>query len=116
LLVGIGPLILKRVGKYCDGSTAIKAVTAQGMGLGVVFEESLKAEVTAGKFIILKFRGLELEGESYVIYAKNRPLRPVEQKFFYMLSDEMVREYGKICSNGASRSKGSSAYSIAAFR
>jgi hypothetical protein len=55
------------------------------MGVGMVFEESLKAEVAAGKFKILKVRGVELEGESYVVYSRGRPLGPWAQEFLEML-------------------------------
>lgn len=74
-----------RVGMYCDGPMAIKAAVAQGMGVGMVFEESLKSEVAAGKFKILKFRGLELEGQSYVVYSKCRPLQTLAEEFLELL-------------------------------
>jgi DNA-binding transcriptional LysR family regulator len=73
------------VAMYCDGPTEIKAAVAQGMGVGMVFEEALKTEVAAGKFKILKIRGLMLEGESYVVYSKSRPLGPWAQEFLEML-------------------------------
>ena len=77
-----------RVGMYCDGPTAIKAAVAQGMGVGMVFEESLKAEAAAGKFKILRVHGLELEGHSYIVYSKSRPLLPLAQEFLEILREE----------------------------
>jgi DNA-binding transcriptional LysR family regulator len=77
-----------RVGMYCDGPAAIKAAVAQGMGVGMVFEESLKAEAAAGKFKILRVRGLELEGHSYIVYSKSRPLLPLAQEFLEILREE----------------------------
>ena len=74
-----------RIGMYCDGPTEIKAAVAQGMGVGMVFEESLKAEVAAGKFKILKIRGLELEGECYVVYSNCRPLGILAEEFLELL-------------------------------
>ena len=88
-----------RVGMYCDGPTEIKAAVAQGMGVGMVFEEALRAEVAAGKFKILRIRGLELEGESYLIYSKSRPLGPWTQEFLDMLRDER----DGVAANGHSR-------------
>ena len=82
-----------RVGMYCDGPTAIKAAVAQGMGVGMVFEESLKAEVAAGKFKILNIRGLELEGHSYVIYSKSRALSLSAQEFLERLR-RAVKQHG----------------------
>jgi DNA-binding transcriptional LysR family regulator len=74
-----------RVGMYCDGPTEIKAAVAQEMGVGMVFEESLKAGVAAGEFKILKIRGLELEGECYVVYSNCRPLGTLAQEFLELL-------------------------------
>src|SRR5262245_31975636 len=59
-----------KIGMYCDGPNAIKAAVAQGIGVGMVFEETLKPEVAAGRFKVLNIRDLHLEGESYIVYAK----------------------------------------------
>ena len=82
-----------RVGMYCDGPTAIKAAVAQGMGVGMVFEESLKAEVAAGKFKILNVRGLELAGQSYIVYSKRRPLSPSTREFLALLRRAAVKPH-----------------------
>lgn len=74
-----------KIGMQCDGPTAIKAAVRQNMGVGMVFEDSLKAEVASGEFKILKVRGLELEGESFIIYSKKRPLSPLAQEFLELL-------------------------------
>ena len=74
-----------RIGLHCDGPTAIKAAVRQKMGVGVVFEESLKAEVAAGEFKILNLCGLELMGESFIIYSKTRPFSPLAQEFLDLL-------------------------------
>ena len=74
-----------KIGMHCDGPTAIKAAVRQKMGVGVVFEESLKAEVAAGEFKILNLCGLELMGESFVIYSKKWPLSPAAREFLILL-------------------------------
>lgn len=81
-----------KVAMYCDGPTAIKAAVAQGMGVGMVFEESLKAEVAAGKFKILKLRGLELQGQSYIVYSMRRPLWPLAQEFLELLRRAAIKQ------------------------
>jgi DNA-binding transcriptional LysR family regulator len=88
-----------RVGMYCDGPTEIKAAVAEGMGVGLIFEEALKAEVAAGRFKILKIGGVELEGESYVVFSKSRPLGQWTEKFHDMLLD--TRDH--LASDGQSR-------------
>jgi DNA-binding transcriptional LysR family regulator len=81
-----------KVAMYCDGPTAIKAAVAQGMGVGMVFEESLKAEVAAGKFKILEVPGLNLAGESYIISSKCRPLSPLAQEFLTLLQRAVTKQ------------------------
>jgi DNA-binding transcriptional LysR family regulator len=74
-----------KVAMYCDGPTEIKAAVRQKMGVGIVFEAALKAEVASGEFKILKVCGLELEGESFIVYSKKRPLSPLAQEFLELL-------------------------------
>ena len=77
-----------KIGMRCDGPTAIKAAVRQKMGVGIVFEDSIKAEVASGEFKILTVRGLELEGESFIVYSKNKPLSPLAQEFLELLRSE----------------------------
>ncbi len=81
-----------KVAMYCDGPTAIKAAVAQQMGVGLIFAESLKAEVEAGKFKILNVPGLELVGESYVIYSQSRPISPLAQEFLALLQRAVTKQ------------------------
>ena len=77
-----------KIGMYCDGPTAIKAAVAQGIGVGMVFEETLKPEVAAGRFKILNIRDLHLEGESYIVYAKGEPIGQWTGSFLTILRRE----------------------------
>jgi LysR family transcriptional regulator, transcriptional activator of the cysJI operon len=74
-----------KVAMYCDGPTEIKAAVRQKMGVGIVFEDALKAEIASGEFKVLKVCGLELEGESFIVYSKKRPLSPLAQEFRELL-------------------------------
>ena len=66
---------------------AIKAAVRQNMGVGIVYEDVIKSEVASGEFKILDVDGLELEGESFIIYSKTRPLSPVAQEFLELLRE-----------------------------
>jgi LysR family transcriptional regulator, transcriptional activator of the cysJI operon len=74
-----------KVAMYCDGPTEIKAAVRRKMGVGIVFEDALKAEIASGEFTILQVCGLELEGESFIVYSKKRPLSPLAQEFLELL-------------------------------
>ncbi len=69
----------------CDGPIAIKAAVRERMGVGMVFEDSIKAEVDSGEFKILNVRGLELEGESFIVFSKHKLLSPLAQEFLELL-------------------------------
>jgi DNA-binding transcriptional LysR family regulator len=64
---------------------AIKSAVRHGMGVGVGFEETVKSEITSGEFKILRVCGLDLEGETFIIYPKKRPLFHLAQEFLGLL-------------------------------
>jgi LysR family transcriptional regulator, low CO2-responsive transcriptional regulator len=91
-----------KISMYCDGPTAIKAAVAQGIGVGMVFEETLKPEVAAGRFKILNIRDLHLEGESYIVYARGEPIGQWTDCFLKILRHERER----LVASSAPRSAG----------
>lgn len=93
-----------KVAMYCDGPTAIKAAVRQKMGVGMVYEDALKSEVASGEFKILHVEGLELEGESFIIYSKTRPLSPLAQKFLELLRATRTSQLAESRSKGLNRS------------
>jgi DNA-binding transcriptional LysR family regulator len=94
-----------KVAMYCDGPTEIKSAVRQRMGVGIVFEDALKAEIASGEFKILKVCGLELEGESFIVYSKKRPLSPLAQEFCELLrSARSTKNSLDACSKSSNRS------------
>jgi DNA-binding transcriptional LysR family regulator len=74
-----------KIGMRCGGPSAIKAAVRQKMGVGLAFEDSVRAEIESGEFKALKVRGLEIETRTFVIYPKNRSLSSMAQKFLELL-------------------------------
>jgi DNA-binding transcriptional LysR family regulator len=70
-----------RVALRCDADAAIKAAVRQKMGVGFMFEDSLKAEVEAGEFELVRVRGFAIEVQSFVVYPKVPPLSPLTEAF-----------------------------------
>jgi DNA-binding transcriptional LysR family regulator len=93
------------VAMYCDGPTEIKAAVRQKMGVGIVFQDALKAEIASGEFKILKVCRLELEGESFIVYSKKRPLSLLAQEFRELLRS--VRTKSEKLESAASRARSS---------
>ena len=92
-----------RIAMYCDGPTGIKAAVRQKMGVGVALADSIQSEVASGEFKILKVTGLELVGQSYIVYSKKRPLSPIAQEFLEMLRNERDRIASRGRSNRSRR-------------
>jgi DNA-binding transcriptional LysR family regulator len=74
-----------KIGLRCDDPMAVRAAVRQKMGVGIGFEETIKADAQAGAFKILKVRGLELAGTSYIIYLKHHQLSPLAQECLELL-------------------------------
>jgi DNA-binding transcriptional LysR family regulator len=80
-----------KIGMRCDGPTAIKAAVREKMGVGMLFADSIKSEVKRGEFKILEVRDLELEGQSYIVYPKNKTLAPPAREFLEFLRSARPR-------------------------
>jgi DNA-binding transcriptional LysR family regulator len=74
-----------KIGLRCDDPMSVKAAVRQKMGVGMGFEDTVKAEVDAGEFKILNLKGLALAGQNFIIYSKKRPLSQVAQAFLELL-------------------------------
>ncbi len=96
-----------RVAMYCDGPLSIKAAVRQKMGVGVVLADAIRSEVASGEFKILKVAGLDLVGQSCIVYSKKRPLSQIAQEFLEMLRGERAKFAAKARSNRSSASLGS---------
>lgn len=74
-----------RIGMLCDGPAAIKAAVRQKMGVGIAFADSIKLELDAGEFKVLKVKDFEVEAESFIVYPKYRALSPLAYEFLELL-------------------------------
>jgi DNA-binding transcriptional LysR family regulator len=74
-----------RIGMLCDGPAAIKAAVRQKMGVGIAFADSIKLEIDAGEFKVLKVKDFEVGAESFIVYPKHRALSPLAQEFLELL-------------------------------
>jgi LysR family transcriptional regulator, transcriptional activator of the cysJI operon len=90
------------VGLRCEEPAMVKAAVRQGMGVGVAFEETVKAPVRRREFEILNIPGLKLAGQSFVIYARKTPLSPLAQEFLELLRGTRVAK-DKITATRGSR-------------
>jgi len=96
-----------KIAMYCDGPTEIKAAVRKNMGVGMVYEDAIKSEVASGELKILKVPGIELEGESSIIYSKKRKLSSLALEFLELLRSARTSQIAKSRSNSSKRSTAS---------
>jgi DNA-binding transcriptional LysR family regulator len=86
LLMG-GPLhgVELNIALRCESPDAIKAAVRAGIGIGILYEDAVKAEINKGEFKIVKLSDLNLEGESWIVYRRDEGLMPAAVEFLRLL-------------------------------
>ena len=74
-----------RIAACCDSPDAVKAAVKRKMGAGILYRDVIEPDVRKGDFKILKVSGLELHGESFIVYHKERELTAHAQAFLMLL-------------------------------
>jgi len=78
-----------RVGLHCNSPMGVKAAVRRGIGVGVLYEDTVKHEVSNGEFKMLKFPGSATWGcFSHIVYHSGRPLAPAAEKFLAVLREQ----------------------------
>jgi DNA-binding transcriptional LysR family regulator len=79
--LGYRPNILMR----CESPEAIKAAVSKKLGVGILYKDLLKQDIARGLFKQLHIRGLSMEGNTYAIYHKHRPLSSCGEAFLKLI-------------------------------
>ena len=69
----------------CESPEAVKTAVREGMGIGILSEDTVKPEIKKGEFKIVKLSDLRLEGESWIVYRRDKSLSPVAADFLRLL-------------------------------
>jgi LysR family transcriptional regulator, transcriptional activator of the cysJI operon len=75
------------IGMRCESPEAVQSAVTQNLGIGLLYYDAVKAAIERGSFKIIQIRGLEIEGETYIVYHKERPLSPYAEEFLKLLRD-----------------------------
>ncbi len=87
---GLNPNIAMR----CESPDAVKAAVRTKMGVGILFKETIEAEVRRGEFKIIKLPMKNFTGESSLVYRKDRSLSASAQDFLNLLRQRQQRSIG----------------------
>src|SRR6185295_6917851 len=73
----------------CGTPDAVKVAVKNKLGIGVLFEANVKSDIRNGNFKMLDLRGVNLEGQSYITYSKDRPLSDNAQAFLSLMRQRL---------------------------
>ncbi len=88
---GLTPNIAMR----CESPEAVKAAVKRKMGVGILFKETIETELKRGEFKIVKLPVKNLDGKSFIVYLKDRPLSKNTQDLLNLLRELQQRALGR---------------------
>jgi len=71
----------------CESPEAVQSAVTQNLGIGLLYYDAVKAAIERGSFKIISIRGLNIEGQTYIVYHNERPLSPNAEEFLKLLWD-----------------------------
>jgi LysR family transcriptional regulator, low CO2-responsive transcriptional regulator len=81
------------VAVQCDVSEAVKAAVQRELGVGILYRETVEADLKSRNLKILHVPELErVRTKSFIIYNKNKPLSGVAQDFLDALRESRISE------------------------
>ena len=75
----------------CDISETVKAAVKRELGVGILYRETVEADLKSGNFKILHVPELErIRTKSFIIYNKSKPLSAVARDFLHSLRESKI--------------------------
>jgi len=76
---------------HCESPEAVKVAVSRGMGVGILFKDVISDGLKKGEFRELRLPVDGIDGKSFIVYHKTRPLSPVAQDFLKLLQAQRAR-------------------------
>lgn len=73
------------IGMRFESPTGITEAIQRNMGIGMLYEDVARYNLQRREFKEIKIRGLKLEGQSYIVYLKEKPLSEAADDFLQLL-------------------------------
>ncbi|MBI4526372.1 MAG: hypothetical protein HY695_21440 [Deltaproteobacteria bacterium] len=77
----------------CEAPEGVKTAVRKGMGMGLLYGDNVMPDIRRGEFAELALPGIELEGRSYLVYHKTRPLSQDAEDLLALLRRHRSRKY-----------------------
>ena len=89
-LSGFGKEGIKfKVVMRCESPEAVKELVRHGAGIGFLYYNSIKRGIERGRF--KEIPGLDLTGQSYIVYSKEKPLSRLAGEFLSFLRTSLTK-------------------------
>jgi DNA-binding transcriptional LysR family regulator len=75
----------------CESPEAVKVAVSRRMGVGILLKDVIADSLRKGEFKELTLPIEDLDGKSFIVYHKSRPLSPVAQDFLKLLRAQRAR-------------------------
>jgi LysR family transcriptional regulator, transcriptional activator of the cysJI operon len=79
----------------CESPEAIKQAVIHRLGIGFLYYDAVRDDIERSSFKLVTIRGLNLVGQTYIVYHKERPLSPNAQEFLEILRNWRDQQTGK---------------------
>ena len=73
------------IAMQCDSAEAVKTAVAREMGVGILYKDVLAESIRNGEFRLLKLPSGTMNGKSFIVYHKTRPLSETALEFLKLL-------------------------------
>ena len=73
------------IAMQCESPEAIKTAVSKKLGVGILYEDAVKDGLAGGLFKQVHISGLAMEGKTYIVYHKQRPLSANGEVFLNLL-------------------------------
>ena len=70
---------------HCESTDAVKTAVSAGMGLGILYQDHVESEIRKGELKEIRVPELNMQLDSYIIYAKEKPLSANAKDFLTLL-------------------------------
>ena len=92
LMSGFGKEGIKfKVVMRCESPEAVKELVRHGAGIGFLYYNSIKRGIERGRFKAIEIPGLDLTGQSYIVYSKEKPLSRLAGEFLSFLRTSLTK-------------------------
>ena len=89
---GIGKEGIKfKVVMRCESPESVKELVRHGTGIGFLYYNSIKRGIERGRFKAIEIPGLDLTGQSYIVYSKEKPLSRLAGEFLSFLRTSLTK-------------------------